>query len=173
MEAEQPKRYEIHYTPGLNQDIFGAKINNTALRSYLNLSNDQLGGIALGLTLLSETHFMGLEILDSNGNNVLRNIDIARDIEYQFPGSHQLKWMAPINNPMPVNMLKVHGIIGNKKYVLVVHHPIDNAYYGWYFDNLEFLQGVLTACQWKNQTYQNCREHFKLYDLGTERELDF
>ena len=171
MEAEQPKRYEIHYTPGLNRDIFGAKINNTALRSYLNLSNDQLGGIAFGLTFFDEEPFTNIEIISPDGTSVLKNIDTNRDIQHQFPGSHQLKWMNL--TPLPIDMLKMYGIVGNKRYVLVVKHPIDMVFVGWYFDNLEFLQGVLTACQWKNQTYQNCREHFKLYDLGTERELDF
>ena len=150
------KNYTIVYAPDFEKDVWQAKVDNFALQSMISLTNAQLGGIIVGFTHLIMNPFLYWEAFNENGENVLRHIDDAGDIERNFPGTYFL--IGPEDIPV------------DTRYSLKISDKHNGQLNTWNFVNPEFLQGILTACQWLNL---DCRQQgIRLFDQnGTPLEF--
>ena len=152
------KNYTIVYAPDFEKEVWQAKVDNYALQSLISLTNAQLGGIIVGFTSLILNPFLYWEVLNENGENVLRPLDDAADIERNFPGSYFL--IGPEDIPV------------DTRYSLKISDETHGQLNTWDFDNLEFLQGILTACQWLNIDCN--QQNIRLYDQnGNTLEFNF
>ena len=135
----------------------------------LNLTDDQLAGLYTGYSF-NIYPFGWLEISDEYG--LIDNTKIDRMPQvYNFIGSGETKeiieepdfhkrldMLATLYYGSPVDL--------EKRYILI--YQSNDYISAQEFDRPEFLQGVITGCQWLNT---NCRTVIKLYDQnGNELE---
>ena len=158
--------YKIQHLENFDPDpqYFTRPNNIKLIEDIIQLSPDQLDGVLFGFFI---------ETGDFNENNTYLKIFDQFNTRIPLDGPLN-RFVGQImdndTNDMDVDYYALIRYIWdrypnrpNTLYYLILVFPRDNytKYSAWGFNNPEFLQGILTSCQWLNT---DCRQNLKLLD---------
>ena len=175
MQPPQAETYAIRYSRGFDIDLYAAQqyYREKVQEEQIQLNDDQLRGLIIGFSMFGDIH-QRLMIFNTQRRDITYD-DLRFRGSVQFAGSVEGKptqegkelldylWSYTTNRPVGAYNLVV--ITTNEP----LRGLIVTTTTAYTFDNLDFLQGILTACQWLNK---DCRQNLKLYDRNGNR-LEF